>query len=151
MKATDANILKAFLVALSQLNKPLPEATKQQINAIGSALAQGNTKTLENLEEIAYASQSLKPLYEETACFLQRQKAEQERNKLYEPNSPPSTDRSDLTLRENIVAPLPPPPPSPRLPEIATPILQSPQPQEAAKVQLAKINENPNWFLGLLF
>ncbi|MDL5056861.1 hypothetical protein [Geitlerinema calcuttense] len=149
MKVTDANILKAFLVALSQLSEPLPETLNQQINAIGLALAKGDTKAIEKLEEIAYNNPQLEPLYDGIACDLQKKESEQERDKLFEPNSLPLTDRSDLTLQENIVAPLLPPPP--RLPEIATPILQSPQPQEAAKVQLAKINENPNWFLGLLF
>ncbi|MBD2313864.1 hypothetical protein H6G20_19525 [Desertifilum sp. FACHB-1129] len=149
MKSTDANILKAFLAALSQLSQPLPEAINQQINAIGLALAKGDTKAIQELEEIAYKNPQLELLYDPIACSLQEKETEQERNKLFEPNSLPLTDRSDLTLQENIVAPLPPPPP--RLPEIATPILQSPQPQEAAKVQLAKINENPNWFLGLLF
>lgn len=150
MNATNALILRSFLHTIAQLNEPLPTKINSELNQIGLALAQDNTKLIETLETLAYKTPQLSELYDDCCVELQSQYKTQERNKLFPPTSPDSADTSDLKIRENIAAPLPDKTTLPDLQKIASEILQAAEPQVAAQQKLAEFGvSSADWYLGL--
>jgi hypothetical protein len=72
MKQADEITIKAFLIALEQLETPLPEAKQTQLLKI----AEDIENHLEKLEAIAQSQLKLSELYQEIRSFLQNQYAQ---------------------------------------------------------------------------
>lgn len=72
MKQADEITIKAFLIALEQLETPLPEAKQTQLLEI----AEDIDNHLETLEAIAQSQLKLSELYQDIRSFLQNQYAQ---------------------------------------------------------------------------
>lgn len=75
MKATDAITLQSFLIALSQLDKPLPVETQKQLNEFGESLT-ANSTNIGRLETIAQTDETLYKFYQTELTSLTKIGAE---------------------------------------------------------------------------
>ncbi|MEH2182742.1 hypothetical protein [Nostoc sp.] len=78
--------LRAFLIALVELDSPLPIALQQEINEVGEMLANGQKdNALDRLLELA-ENDCLKESYHDARINIQTEYKTQELNKYYKPS-----------------------------------------------------------------
>lgn len=81
MTPTQQTTLKAFLIAVSQLETPISDELKQAIHQIGEELNRSEDKAIDMISEIVTQDPSLEKAYREARSILQEQYRSQERDK----------------------------------------------------------------------
>ncbi len=114
--------LRAFLIALAELNSPLPATLQQEINKVGEMLANTPNDALNRLLELA-ENDCLLTSYQQARIKIQKQYETQERNKYDRPS------------QQN----QPTPTPSEHLANIAIPILKAADSSAEAKTHKSSI------------
>ncbi|MCU0567904.1 MAG: hypothetical protein MUF49_15050 [Oculatellaceae cyanobacterium Prado106] len=66
LKSSEEITLKAFLMAIAHLDRPLSPELQQSLHHLGSLIATENPQAFEQLDRIANHSPMLKKLYEQT-------------------------------------------------------------------------------------
>lgn len=105
METLNSLYLKAFLVALSKLDMPLPDNLISQINAVGKAVENREDKKIRDLEEIAHQYEPLKALYEAEFTSLQENYPRQEllgrrpgNEETFDPDKPTPIDNTTVPI-----------------------------------------------------
>ena len=114
--------LRAFLIALVELDSPLPATLQQEINKVGEMLANTPNDALNRLLELA-ENDCLLTSYQQARINIQKQYETQERNKYDQPS------------QQN----QPTPTPSEHLANIAIPILKAADSSAEAKTHKSSI------------
>ena len=114
--------LRAFLIALAELDSPLPATLQQEINKVGEMLANTPNDALNRLLELA-ENDCLLTSYQQARINIQKQYETQERNKYDQPS------------QQN----QPTPTPSGHLANIAIPILKAADSSAEAKTHKSSI------------
>ncbi|MCL1473960.1 hypothetical protein [Argonema antarcticum] len=104
MREQDIKTIRAFLIALSQLESPLDESLQKQLNQLAKELATDVELAIENLRKLIYKHDFLKILYQPALKSLQLAYQAQPRNKCILPleDSEPSSENLEL---ENFLLP----------------------------------------------
>ncbi len=117
--------LSAFLIALVELDSPLPPELQQEINQVGKIFADTPNAAIDGLLKLA-ENDYFQELYQQARINIQKQYETKERNKYDKPS------------QQN----QPTPTPSQHLANIAIPILKSSDSSAEAKKQKSKILPN---------
>jgi hypothetical protein len=88
MKDTEADIVKAFLAALTQQEKPLPAAVQNELNSLTE------TFNTDQIDSIAMKHQPLKTFYEAAYKLLVEQSKTRNKGKDFVPDSSSEKDRT---------------------------------------------------------
>ncbi|MCL1463619.1 hypothetical protein [Argonema galeatum] len=97
MREQDIKTIRAFLIALSQLESPLDESIQKQLNQLGEELATDVEEAIENLRKLIYKHDFLKTLYQPALESLQLAYQAQSRNKCILPSdSEPEGENLEL-------------------------------------------------------
>lgn len=81
MTPTQQTTLKAFLIAVSQLETPISNELKQAIHQIGEELKRSEDRAIDLISEIVTQDSHLEKAYQEARLILQEQYRSQERDK----------------------------------------------------------------------
>lgn len=141
MKTTEQTTLQAFLLALAQLETPLPEEVTQDIHQIAVNLETDSSATLAKIPSVVNKDPQLNQLYQTARLSLQSQYQVQERDKFAVASvasfgvNPPST----LSL-ENTAS----------IKNIALEILRSNNFQAKAQQIVDKLQDTPDAFIKTL-
>lgn len=104
MREQDIKTIRAFLIALSQLESPLDESLQKQLNQLGEELATDVEAAIENLRKLIYKHDFLKNLYKPALESLQLAYQAQSRNKCILPSD--SEPDSENLEHENFSLPI---------------------------------------------
>ncbi|MFB2973264.1 hypothetical protein ACE1CD_30240 [Aerosakkonema sp. BLCC-F183] len=104
MREQDIKTIRAFLIALSQLELPLDESLQKQLHQLGEELAIDIEAAIESLRKLIYQHDFLKNLYTPALKSLQLAYQAQPRNKCILPleDSEPESENREL---ENFLLP----------------------------------------------
>lgn len=92
----DANIVKAFIAALAQLNEPLPAEVQQQIQDIGK------TERFSRLSLLAKQHKPLETAYQQARLYLVEHSNQQRKTSHFVPDATAETKNTDSTETDNV-------------------------------------------------
>lgn len=104
MREQDIKTIRAFLIALSQLESPLDQSLQKQMHQLGEELAIDVEAAIENLRKLIYKHDFLKKLYKPALESLQLAYQAQTRNKCILPSEDSELEGENLEL-ENFLLP----------------------------------------------
>lgn len=104
MREQDIKTIRAFLIALSQLEFPLDESLQKQLHQLGEELAIDIEAAIANLRKLIYQHDFLKSLYQPALESLQLAYQAQPRNKCILPSEDSEPEGENLEL-ENFLLP----------------------------------------------
>lgn len=91
----DANIVKAFIAALAQLEEPLPAEVQQQIQDIGK------TERFARLSLLVKQHKPLEPAYKQARLYLVEHSNQQRKTSHFVPDATAETNNTDNTETDN--------------------------------------------------
>lgn len=104
MREQDIKTIRAFLIALSQLESPLDESLQKKLHQLGEELAIDVEVAIANLRKLIYQHDFLKTLYKPALESLQLAYQAQPRNKCILPSEDSEPSGENLEL-ENFLLP----------------------------------------------
>ena len=104
MREQDIKTIRAFLIALSQLESPLDESLQKQLHQLGEELGTDIEAAIESLRKLIYQHDFLKNLYTPALKSLQLAYQAQPRNKCILPSEDSEPSGENLEL-ENFLLP----------------------------------------------
>ncbi|NJM90630.1 MAG: hypothetical protein HC847_29440 [Hydrococcus sp. RU_2_2] len=125
--------LLAFLIALVELDSPLPTALQHEIHKVGEMLANAQNNALDHLIELA-KSDCLKESYDNARIKIQRLNKSQELSRFDKPNK-----QNELPIPEDHIINIARAIPLDRLIKIAIAIFQAPDSSAEAKKYKSEI------------
>ncbi|MBD2166809.1 hypothetical protein H6G04_20660 [Calothrix membranacea FACHB-236] len=120
--------LAAFLVALADLDAPLPQGLQEEINKVGKLLLEQPKAAIDRLVELA-KHHCISELYWQARSNIQKQYETQEKNKYRDLDKESEANNNDADMIENLSIALP----SKSITEIGQPILKAADSRAAAK------------------